>query len=411
MLSFSSCFALLSAISTPLVATAYSVIDTQVVTTGDAQAAAGLQAVPDSTLASDEFILSEAITTDGDELALDEEPQRRSLLMRKRSRGTSRATPKGKKKSGKKKKTSKKKSSKKKSSKKKASSKKKSSKKKTTGKPAARSVKGSGKAFGAAKKAHGTHFSGMGSPTGGCGVPPGKAYDDNGTPLPFVALNTNSEFDNGSNCGRWVEIRLGRDCKGAGNTAYSICNGGKWVADGLTGDVIFGYVMDSCADGNFWCQDDTYHLDISRSYLAGMGMTSTWNGREITWQYMSGVAPGWKMGNPKFMWKSGSKWIPNGKGFYASVIIYNTSNGIGGVRQKVGSKWVNINTLNHLGNMWVLQRPPDSEYRSPSGGSGKSIQMQVLDVSGRSYGTFSVPWGCGSGVCGSETNAYAKKIG
>lgn len=75
--------------------------------------------------------------------------------------------------------------------------------------------------------AHGTYFHGMGSPIGGCGVPPQLAVDDAGTPLPYVALNTNSEFSNGVNCGRWVEITVKENCEGAGNTAYSICNGGS----------------------------------------------------------------------------------------------------------------------------------------------------------------------------------------
>lgn len=66
----------------------------------------------------------------------------------------------------------------------------------------------------------------MGTPFGGCGVPPSKAFDDNGKALPFVALNTNSEFDNGANCGRWVEITLEENCVGGGNSAWSTCIGG-----------------------------------------------------------------------------------------------------------------------------------------------------------------------------------------
>jgi hypothetical protein len=86
---------------------------------------------------------------------------------------------------------------------------------------------GKGKAVGDMKHAHGTHFDGMGSPFGGCGVPPEKAKDDNGKPLPYVALNTNSEFDDGSNCGRWVEITVGENCVGAGNSQWDICKGGS----------------------------------------------------------------------------------------------------------------------------------------------------------------------------------------
>lgn len=116
------------------------------------------------------------------------------------------------------------------------------------------------------------------------------------------------------------------------------------------------------------------------------------------------------MSNPKFMWKSGTKWIPNGKGFYGAVIIYNTSNGIGGVRQKVGSKWVNIKPLQHLGNMWVVQRPPDSEYRSAGGGTGKSITLELLDVQGSVYGQYSVKWACGSSACRKEVDTSARKL-
>jgi hypothetical protein len=73
---------------------------------------------------------------------------------------------------------------------------------------------------------HGTRFGGMGSPYGGCGVPASKAMDDNGTALPFVALNTNSVFNSGVNCGRWVEITLKENCVGAGNNQWKPCVGG-----------------------------------------------------------------------------------------------------------------------------------------------------------------------------------------
>lgn len=426
MHSISTWCTLLAAISAPLVATAHSVIDTHADGAGVSGEAFAIQAVTDDTLVSDTLtldnsLISDAIFTGGLELS-DEEEEHHHLrrLLRRRKRGTSKASPRVPKKSRKKspkkspKKSSKKKSSKKKSPKKKVSRKKKPSpkKKRTTAKAPSRS-KGSGKTIGVQRKGHGTHFAGMGSPTGGCGVPPGKAFDDNGKALPFVALNFNSEFASGSNCGRWVEIELGANCINAGNSQFSICNGGQFVRDGISGGKIYGYVMDSCDDNNFWCRTDRYHLDISRPYLSGLGLTSgkKWNGREIFWKYMTGTPPGWKMSQPKFMWKSGSKWKANGKGFYAAVVIYNTDNGIRSVEQMSGNKWVKLSPLQHLGNMWVLQRPPDSEYRSPSGGSGKSIKLRVTDAQGKQYGSYSVSWMCGSGVCSSEVDAPAKKIG
>jgi hypothetical protein len=75
--------------------------------------------------------------------------------------------------------------------------------------------------------AHSTFFDGFGLPYGGCGVPMAKAKDDNGKSLPFIALNQNSIYSNGDNCGRWVEIKLGDNCVGGSNTKTSICVGGS----------------------------------------------------------------------------------------------------------------------------------------------------------------------------------------
>lgn len=80
---------------------------------------------------------------------------------------------------------------------------------------------------GGSKTGYGTWFTAMGQPFGGCGVPPGKAVDDNGKPLPFVALNTNSEFQNGANCGRWIKMVVGDNCQGGGNLDWEVCRGGS----------------------------------------------------------------------------------------------------------------------------------------------------------------------------------------
>ena len=75
-------------------------------------------------------------------------------------------------------------------------------------------------------------------------------------------------------------------------TVVLCCVAWKW--DGRSGETIYGYTMDSCADGNFWCQTDTYHLDISQPYLGSLGLLgSNWNGRKISWRYMDGTAPGY----------------------------------------------------------------------------------------------------------------------
>ena len=118
----------------------------------------------------------------------------------------------------------------------------------------------------------------------------------------------------------------------------------------------------------------------------------------------------WTMRDPKFMWKQGSKWIKNGKGFYAAIVAYNTPNGIGAVQQKSCGKWNNVRPLNHLGNMWVLDKPCDAEYRKPNGGAGQKICVRVMDVNGSLYGEYCLVWECGgTGSCPSEVDALTYK--
>lgn len=107
------------------------------------------------------------------------------------------------------------------------------------------------------------------------------------------------------------------------------------------------------------------------------------------------------MSEPKFMWKDGSKWLPGGRGFWATLIVYNVDNGISSVEQKIGNQWVRLGQLNHLSNMWVMKEPDD--YRSPEG--RKSFMVRVTDVDGQSYGEFDVDFSCGDSVCGTSTDA------
>ena len=63
------------------------------------------------------------------------------------------------------------------------------------------------------------------------------------------------------------------------------------------------------------------------------------------------------MSGLKFIWKDGSRWFPNGGGFWATVIVYNTPNGISKVEQQAGGKWVALDTLWILGQQFTLTAP------------------------------------------------------
>lgn len=60
------------------------------------------------------------------------------------------------------------------------------------------------------------------------------------------------------------------------------------MADPETGRKVYGYIADSCADKNWWCRRDTFHLDISAAHLDSMGLMAGWNGRKLKWTYMDG---------------------------------------------------------------------------------------------------------------------------
>lgn len=45
------------------------------------------------------------------------------------------------------------------------------------------------------------------------------------------------------------------------------------------------------------------------------------------------------MSSPKYMWMDGSRWLPDGMGFHAALIVYNTDDGIAGVEMLDNGTW------------------------------------------------------------------------
>ena len=132
-----------------------------------------------------------------------------------------------------------------------------------------------------------TWFSGIGGGSyGGCGVPQAnldsKYYvalnvqNDPGNystmlTRPIVAKNAKEigMFNNGLNWGRWVKVTISDNCLGTNDGAPNkpFCHGGSWAADRYNGAALNMVVADSCQDGNAWCRDDPYHLDLVQSSL------------------------------------------------------------------------------------------------------------------------------------------------
>lgn len=99
------------------------------------------------------------------------------------------------------------------------------------------------------------------------------------------------------------------------------------------------------------------------------------------------------------MYKDGSKWLPDGRGFFVSLVIHNLHDGLRMVEQRVGNTWTQLEQLEHLGQQWVLKEPV--EYR---GFTERRFPIRVTSLSGERY-AISLEWKCGDSPCATYTDA------
>jgi hypothetical protein len=253
------------------------------------------------------------------------------------------------------------------------------------------------------KKGIGTYFDSLGFPYGGCGVPEHKLDSTN-----YVALNVQDTpgdyttyhsrpvqqadavgaWDNGRNCGRWVRVFIDEFCTSSNNDGHAnkkICGDGQWINDEFSGATLDMVVADSCQDGNAWCRDSRYHLDISTSSLDKFkpGLSKRWNNRMVSWHFIE--APNYS-GDIKIGMRQNA--VP----YWVAIVITNLQNGIHGVEQHVNGSWQALRTDGDMGQSYALIPTESMTYR-----------IRVYDVNdkliqgGRIY-DFSFPKECG-GKC------------
>jgi hypothetical protein len=211
-----------------------------------------------------------------------------------------------------------------------------------------------------------THFDGVSPEGSGCGTPPDLMVEESRGR--FVALNVQDTpgnyredfspegkkprpingpgvgmFDNGRHCGRWVKVTLEDTCSGLsnGSPGKPLCQNGEYVADSLNGAVQYFQVTDSCQDGNAWCRDDRYHVDLSTSGLSSfvkdgqLVAIKGWSNRRVRWEFVK--APDYK-GDLKIGFVR-DNFMRGAEGAWVSIIITNLPNGISRVEAKpVGTK-------------------------------------------------------------------------
>ena len=218
-----------------------------------------------------------------------------------------------------------------------------------------------------------THFDGLGSPYGGCGMPQSQLETQD-----FIALNVYNTpndytfyprpvtdtskigmWNNGLNCGRWVKVTISDYCNGLndGAAGQPFCrNGGSWVQDQYNGATLNMLVADSCGDSNAWCRDDPYHIDlntpaVNRFVLNGAVQSDLdtyqhYNNRRVTWQFIP--APNYS-GDIKIGFLQGAM------NWWSAISISNLPNGIHGVEYLQGGQWVQAKMNSDMGQSYIIQ--------------------------------------------------------
>ena len=257
-----------------------------------------------------------------------------------------------------------------------------------------------------------TYFPAIGQVAGGCGVPPQivetqdyVALNVFNTPGDYRegvfdrnALNLSDpkigEYKKGRNCGRWVRVTILGDCKGIAGCTGDNING---VADKYNGAQLNMLVTDACTDGNVFCRDLFYHLDLHQTALRNFEKNGTpigdeiyngnYNNRRIEWEYIE--APNYKGDINIYM-------IQAAEQYYVPILINNLKNGIHKVEQKVGNNWITADMRSDQGQIWELRDKTQPYTIRITDASDKIIN------NGREY-TFGFPASCGAKCLASTT--------
>ncbi len=265
-----------------------------------------------------------------------------------------------------------------------------------------------------------TWFTGLGSPYGGCGLPqadldsqdflalnvqnsPG-VYTNLPRPIPAADASEIGMFDNGLNCGRWVQVTIGDYCTGINDGAPGepFCRNGSWVSDQYNGATLDFVVADSCDDGNAWCKDDPYHVNLAQSSLNNFVLNGQpvanmypdhWNNRQVSWQFIP--APGYT-GDIRI----GA--IQGAQPYWPAIAVSHLPNGITGVQYQANGSWVAAQMDSDQGDDYIIGPT------TGAGTAGTQYEIRVIDASGNFVNggevySFTLPAGCTTGCAAAYT--------
>jgi hypothetical protein len=264
-----------------------------------------------------------------------------------------------------------------------------------------------------------THFDGLGAPYGGCGLPqaqldspdfvalnvfntPGDYSTSYPRPLPPALATKEGAWNNGLNCGRWVEVTIGDLCTGINDGAPNqpFCRNGSWTADGYDGATLTMLVADSCADPNAWCRDDPHHLDLATDSLNRFTKNGTpvatmypgnWNNRRIAWSFVPA---------PDYSGDIRIGFLKDAKAYWPAIAVSHLPNGIHALQYLAGGTWHDAPMNSDMGQSYIP---------APLTAGGTRFTIRIRDAAdsplldGRTY-TFDLPASCSAG-CGPDYTA------
>lgn len=194
-------------------------------------------------------------------------------------------------------------------------------------------------------------------------------------------------FNNGLNCGRWVQANF--DTKNCNDSTSStgISKSCPTIA-GLTyaGQTMQGYVFDSCEDNNGWCRDDAAHIDVNGGAITNNYYTQ-WS--FITNPYYSNPSA------PSYLKDIWLAWFSNATQYWSYVAILNQQNGISNMQYNIGNTsnptWIDSHVLggsnditwsstSNNGQLWQVEPVNSLTDASPS--ANPLYQMRMFDSLG-----------------------------
>jgi cellulose binding protein with CBM2 domain len=264
-----------------------------------------------------------------------------------------------------------------------------------------------------------THFDALGAPYGGCGLPQDvldspdfvalNVYNTPGDytfyprPIPPAQAGKIGLWDNGRNCGRFVQVSIGDLCTGTNDGApgQPFCRNGSWVSDKYNGATLTMVVADSCGDSNAWCRDDLNHLDLSTASLnrfvkggapVGDMDPAHWNNRHISWSYVP---------SPNYTGDIHLGFLQGAQRYWTAIAVSHLPNGVHGV-EFLGQNgtWQQAQPDSDMGQAFII---------GPTTTAGIAYQIRVRDASdaplnnGRVY-SFSLPSQCANSCSAAYTS-------